>query len=87
MESGLESSTTYLGQDGGDISDCELMQSQSIDEIGGFSASLYNFDFAKIHSQRWRHHCDRSICKYIENQLVIKFRLKIDNIMLHSHYK
>ena len=37
-DSGVESSTTYLGQDGGAISDCELTQSQSIDEIGGFSA-------------------------------------------------
>ena len=30
----MESSTTYLGQDGGAISDCELTQSQSIDEVG-----------------------------------------------------
>ena len=33
-DSGVESSTTYLGQDGGAISDCELTQSQSIDEVG-----------------------------------------------------
>ena len=33
-DSSVESSTTYLGQDGGAISDCELTQSQSIDEVG-----------------------------------------------------
>ena len=35
----MESSTTYLGQDGGAISDCELTQSQSIDEVGEALAS------------------------------------------------
>ena len=34
----MESSTTYLGQDGGAISGCELTQSQRTNEIGGFSA-------------------------------------------------
>ena len=38
-DSGVESSTTYLGQDGGAISDCELTQSQSIDEVGEALAS------------------------------------------------
>ena len=38
VDSGVESSNTYLGQDGGAISDRELTQSQNIDEIGGFSA-------------------------------------------------
>ena len=32
-DSGVESSTTYAGHDGGAISDCELTQSQSIDEV------------------------------------------------------
>ena len=38
IDSGVESSTTYAGHDGGAISDCELTQSQSIDEVGASPA-------------------------------------------------
>ena len=39
-DSGVESSTTFAGHDGGAISDCELTQSQSIDEVASPAPTL-----------------------------------------------
>ena len=44
----MESSTTYLSQYGGAISDRELTQSQSINEIGGFFAPYTTLTLRKF---------------------------------------